>query len=195
MSISRLKTKAFKALCFVVICLGSLEGLNSCSDEYKYDDDDPSWLSSSIYEYLKSQGNFTNYLRLVDDLNYKCQLVPANETTGKLLTFSNLSATLHSTDPASMSYTMKKPTSCTNIEVGVQAIAPDYNASEFTKVRTSITAGISTISKGVGTSTVDVYSLDGKTIAKNVSADKVNQLNKGVYILKSGKTITKIVKK
>lgn len=71
MSISRLKTKAFKALCFVVICLGSLEGLSSCSDEYKYDDDDPSWLGSSIYEHLKSQGNFTNYLRLVDDLNYK----------------------------------------------------------------------------------------------------------------------------
>jgi hypothetical protein len=129
------------------------------------------------------------------DTGWISQLVPANETTGKLLTFSNLSATLHSTDPASMSYTMKKPTSCTNIEVGVQAIAPDYNASEFTKVRTSITAGISTISKGVGTSTVDVYSLDGKTIAKNVSVDKVNQLNKGVYILKSGKTVTKIVKK
>lgn len=68
MSISRLKTKT---MCFVVLLLASLAGLCSCSDDYKYDDDDPTWLDSSIYEYLQSQGHFTNYLRLVDDLGYK----------------------------------------------------------------------------------------------------------------------------
>ncbi|MBQ0022557.1 MAG: fasciclin domain-containing protein [Prevotellaceae bacterium] len=43
----------------------------SCSDDYKFDDGNPSWLGSSIYEYLESQGNYKNFVKLIDDLDYK----------------------------------------------------------------------------------------------------------------------------
>lgn len=46
-------------------------GMGSCTDDFKYDDSDPDFLGGSIYEYLEGEGNFKNYLRLVDDLDYK----------------------------------------------------------------------------------------------------------------------------
>lgn len=48
----------------------AIVSLAACSDDYRYDDEDPDFLGGSIYEYLQSQGNFTTYLRLVDDLDY-----------------------------------------------------------------------------------------------------------------------------
>lgn len=48
----------------------ALAMLAACTDDYRYDDDEPGFLGGSIYEYLQEQGNFTTYLRLVDDLNY-----------------------------------------------------------------------------------------------------------------------------
>ena len=33
-------------------------------------DEDPAWLGSSIYDYLKSNGNYTNVVRMIDDLGY-----------------------------------------------------------------------------------------------------------------------------
>ena len=41
-----------------------------CSEDYEYEEREPDFLGASIYDYLKGQGDFTNYLRLVDDLNY-----------------------------------------------------------------------------------------------------------------------------
>ena len=32
----------------------------SCNDGYDLMDEDPAWLGSSIYDYLKSNGNYTN---------------------------------------------------------------------------------------------------------------------------------------
>ncbi len=43
---------------------------NSCTDDYVYDDSEPDFLGKSIYDYLEADGNFTYYLRIVDDLNY-----------------------------------------------------------------------------------------------------------------------------
>ena len=43
----------------------------SCEDDYIFDDGNQSWLGSSIYEYLESQGNYTNFVRLINDLDYK----------------------------------------------------------------------------------------------------------------------------
>jgi len=44
--------------------------LASCSDGYDLADKTPDWLGTSIYEYLSSQGNFTQAVRLIDDLGY-----------------------------------------------------------------------------------------------------------------------------
>ncbi len=54
--------KLFLFLTALAIC--------SCSDDYKYDDSAPDFLGGSIYEQLQESGNFTTYLKLVDDLNY-----------------------------------------------------------------------------------------------------------------------------
>lgn len=43
----------------------------SCKDDYTLDDSDPSWLGSSIYEYLDSKGTYTNFVKLINDLDYK----------------------------------------------------------------------------------------------------------------------------
>lgn len=55
-----------KALCVLSVCGASY----SCKDDYKLDDGNPSWLGTSIYEYLQTQGNYKNFVRLIDDLNY-----------------------------------------------------------------------------------------------------------------------------
>ncbi len=39
----------------------------SCKDDYRWDDEKPTWLNSSIYESLKERDNFHTYLRLLED--------------------------------------------------------------------------------------------------------------------------------
>ena len=48
------------------LCVAGL-GMYSCSDTYDLDTKQPSGLNS-IYGYMEERGNFTNYLRLIDDL-------------------------------------------------------------------------------------------------------------------------------
>ena len=51
--------------------LVALSGLlGACSDGYDLAERTPDWLGSSIYEYLSSEGNFTQTIRLIDDLGY-----------------------------------------------------------------------------------------------------------------------------
>ena len=51
-----------------MVCLLAACGLMyACKDEYLLDDEKPSWLNSSIYESLETQGNFKTYLRLLAD--------------------------------------------------------------------------------------------------------------------------------
>lgn len=54
-------------MCFA-LCLPLL---NSCKDDYIYDDKEPEWLGANAYAYLESSGRFSSYLALVDDLGYK----------------------------------------------------------------------------------------------------------------------------
>jgi len=57
---------------FVKLIIGLLIGnimFSSC-DVYQYDNKEPDWLGASIYDYMKADGHFTNYVKLVDDLNY-----------------------------------------------------------------------------------------------------------------------------
>jgi uncharacterized surface protein with fasciclin (FAS1) repeats len=43
----------------------------SCTDNYLYDKQEPSFLGASIYDYLKTDGHFTTYVKLIDDLGYR----------------------------------------------------------------------------------------------------------------------------
>lgn len=53
------------------LCLLSVGGLMySCSDDYDLPDKTPEWLGSSIYNYLVEKGNYTNTVKLIDDLDY-----------------------------------------------------------------------------------------------------------------------------
>lgn len=62
--------------------------LVSC-DKYPYDDKEPDWLGASIYDYLKTDGHFTNYTRLIEDLGYTEVL---SRTGSKTLFVANDSA-------------------------------------------------------------------------------------------------------
>jgi len=60
-------------ICSKGICTIALfAGMFACSDDYKLDDNRPSYLNSSIYEYLKNEsgGKFSTYVKLIDDLKY-----------------------------------------------------------------------------------------------------------------------------
>lgn len=56
-----------KSAKFMLVLLAAYGVTSSCKDEYTLDDEKPSWLNSSIYESLTSQGTYKNYLRLVGD--------------------------------------------------------------------------------------------------------------------------------
>ena len=73
------RTMGYLSLCLLVSC-----GIcfTSCKDDYKYDNSEPSWLGSSIYTFLVESGNYTNYVKIIDDLNYKEVL---NRTGSKTL--------------------------------------------------------------------------------------------------------------
>lgn len=61
----------FSRLSVTIAALIIMAGTTGCSDTYDYEDKEPNFLGTSIYDYLKEQGNFSYYLRLVDDLNYQ----------------------------------------------------------------------------------------------------------------------------
>ena len=60
-------TERFLKLLLVLVIANSL--LVSC-DIYELDDKEPDWLGASIYDYLKTDGNFTVYTKLIEDLDY-----------------------------------------------------------------------------------------------------------------------------
>lgn len=60
-------SKMGKTASWMLILLAACGATSSCKDEYKLDDEKPSWLTSSIYSSLEQKGNFTNYLRLLGD--------------------------------------------------------------------------------------------------------------------------------
>ena len=65
-SICKLGRKWLIAMC---VCSG-FSAFTACSDDYKLDDGNPSWLGKSIYEELKARGNYKNFVKLIDDLDY-----------------------------------------------------------------------------------------------------------------------------
>ncbi len=71
-----------------IIVVGTLL-LNSCKDDYDLDDTEPEWLGESIYDYLNDDGNYTNFINLIDDLDYTEVL---SKTGSKTLFVANDSA-------------------------------------------------------------------------------------------------------
>ena len=63
--------------------------MQGCSDDYKWDDTDPDFLNSSIYDYLVGEGTYENVVRLIDDMEYADVLA---KTGSKTLFVANDSA-------------------------------------------------------------------------------------------------------
>ncbi len=63
----KLGNLAAKAFFLTAICGATY----SCKDDYTLDDTTPSWLGSSIYEYLEEDGHYSNFVKLINDLEYK----------------------------------------------------------------------------------------------------------------------------
>ncbi len=53
------------ALAACMLALGA--NFSACTDDYVLDEQKPAWLNSSIYETIKSDGNYQNYLTLLSD--------------------------------------------------------------------------------------------------------------------------------
>lgn len=53
--------------CLLFVCAT----VHSCRDEYYYDDREPDFLGASIYEYLDEKGEFTLFMKVIEDLDYK----------------------------------------------------------------------------------------------------------------------------
>ena len=70
----RMKFKRKIPIVLLLFCLiGASACLVSCKDEYLYDDREPDFSGvglTSIYEFMEKDGNFTYFLKLVDDFGY-----------------------------------------------------------------------------------------------------------------------------
>lgn len=53
----------------------------SCSDDYDLPDKSPSWLGSSILDYLQDKGNYTNTVKLIQDLKLDTMLARTGSKT------------------------------------------------------------------------------------------------------------------
>lgn len=84
-SICKLGRKWLRAVCVVSVCFGAA----GCSDDYPWDDGNPTWLGTNIYNYLQKDGNYTNFVKLINDLDYAEVLA---KTGSKTLFVANDSA-------------------------------------------------------------------------------------------------------
>lgn len=64
-SVARFRAAIAGALLLPCLCV------SSCKDDYLYDDESPDNLGASIYDYLNENGQFTYFVRLIDDLEYR----------------------------------------------------------------------------------------------------------------------------
>lgn len=54
---------------------------SSCDDDYIYHNEDPNWLGSNIYDYLNENGNYTYFVRLIEDCGRKDELQRTGSNT------------------------------------------------------------------------------------------------------------------
>ena len=65
---------------WVGLFLVAAGGLTAC-EGYDLAENDPDWLGSSIYDYLRSEGNYSNVVRMIDDLGYSDVLAKTGSKT------------------------------------------------------------------------------------------------------------------
>lgn len=65
---------------WVGIALIAAGGLTAC-EGYDLAEKEPSWLGSSIYDYLNEEGNYTNTVRMIEELGYKEVLAKTGSKT------------------------------------------------------------------------------------------------------------------
>ncbi|MCQ2095432.1 MAG: fasciclin domain-containing protein [Bacteroidaceae bacterium] len=64
--ICKVRFSGFTAICLISLCISFV----GCKDEYKYDNEQPSFLGQSIYNEMVERGTYKTFIRLVDDLEY-----------------------------------------------------------------------------------------------------------------------------
>lgn len=145
--------------------------------------------------------NATGQLRMV---------APANLETGKQLGYSRFGTYVYSGGEGEPSYVVPGlPTG--EYTVGVQAVSYSYQASAWTTTTASVDDGTAvrsianekmniaigeraiTVTGVVGTP-VQVYALDGKLVGSGVTNNPIAINGRGVYAVKVGKKVAKIVK-
>lgn len=77
----RIRNRSRHWLKLGAVLMGGLVTVCACSEDYDLDEKSPSWLGSSIYDYLNGQGNYTNMVRMIDDLGYKDVLAKTGSKT------------------------------------------------------------------------------------------------------------------
>lgn len=64
-------TRGYRSSATVITAsLAVLLMTTACHESYVLDEQEPEWLGSSIYDFLKEEGNYTLFVQLIDDLNY-----------------------------------------------------------------------------------------------------------------------------
>lgn len=75
------KPERRKSFTFLAGCTMFAMGLLSSCDGYDLAEKTPDWLGSSVYDYLNDDGNYTNMVKIIDDLNYKEVLAKTGSKT------------------------------------------------------------------------------------------------------------------
>ena len=70
-----MKNKLLLFLSIIILCF------YSCDDDYIYHKDEPDWLGANIYDYLQAQGNYTYFVRLIEDCGRKEELQRTGSNT------------------------------------------------------------------------------------------------------------------
>lgn len=111
------------------------------------------------------------------------QIIPAVIETGKLKAFHSMQTAIRGEETEGMTYTIAAEGG--KFEVGVQTIKPDWTTSAFTTAEI-VTDGIESLTTEVENNAPEaVYSLSGA---------KVNNGQRGVYIVKKGNKVTKVIR-
>lgn len=114
--------------------------LMSCKDEYFYDEKEPDFLRGNIYDYLNESGEFTYFVRLINDLNYKDVLQKTGSKTLFPAKDEAFKRFFENNEQGIRSYEMLSPAMKRSI-INSSMINMAYLASMLSNLTTSVDAG------------------------------------------------------